>query len=115
MTLLQIFLTVSCVLVISLGQLLFKKVSININQSSDFLSYSVLGTFSLAIAIYGFATIFWIYILRNVPLNQAYSFMALSFVFVALGSFIFFDEKISLQFFIGLLFIIIGLIVISNA
>lgn len=114
MTLFQIFLTVSCVLAISSGQLLFKKVSININQNSDFLSYSVLGTFSLAIIIYGFATIFWIYILRNVPLNQAYSFMALSFVFVFIGSYWFFNERISFQLILGLVLIILGLVLVSN-
>ena len=53
MTFFQIFLTVSCVLAISIGQLLFKKVSININQSDRLFSFEVLGTFSLAIFIYG--------------------------------------------------------------
>ena len=77
MTFFQIFLTVSCVLAISIGQLLFKKVSININQSDRLFSFEVLGTFSLAIFIYGLATLFWIYILKSTPLNQAYSFMAI--------------------------------------
>lgn len=114
MTLFQMFLTVSCVLAISTGQLMFKKVSININQNSDFLSFSVLGTFSLAIFIYGLATLFWIYILRSVPLNQAYSFMALSFIFVSIGSYWFFDERISMQLILGLLLIIFGLVLVSN-
>lgn len=115
MSTLQTFLIVTCVLTISIGQLLFKRVSINLNQNNDFLSYNVLGVFSLSIFIYGAATLFWIYILKSVPLNKAYSFMALSFVFVTIGSFFFFGEKVNLQFTIGLLFIIIGLVVISNA
>jgi len=115
MTFFQIILTISCVLSISIGQLLFKKVSININQGNEFLSHSVLGTFSLAIFIYGLATLFWIYILRSIPLNQAYSFMALSFVFVSIGSYWFFNENVTYQFIIGILLIITGLVVISNA
>lgn len=115
MTLFQIFLTVSCVLAISSGQLLFKKVSININQSNSLFSLEVLGTFSLAVSIYGLATLLWIYILRSVPLNQAYSFMALSFVFVSIGGHWFFSEAVSSQFIIGLLLIVVGLVVISCA
>lgn len=114
MTLSQIFLTISCVLAISIGQLLFKKVSMNINQSQEFLSYSILGTFSLAIIIYGLATLFWIYILRSVPLNKAYGFMALSFVFVSFGSYLFFNEKITFQLLLGLILIISGLFLVSN-
>lgn len=115
MTFFQIILTISCVLAISIGQLLFKKVSINLNQSDSLFSLGVFGTFSLAIFIYGLATIFWIYILKSIPLNQAYSFMALSFVFVAIGSYWFFNENVTYQFVIGLLFIIVGLVVIANA
>jgi len=114
MTIFQIFLTISCVLGIAIGQLLFKKVSININQGNEWISYSILGTFSLAIIIYGLATLFWIYILRSVPLGQAYSFMALSFIFVAIGSYWFFNERISFQILIGLSLIIIGLFLIAN-
>lgn len=115
MTISQISLTVSCVLAISIGQLLFKKVSMNINQSQDWFSFAIFGTFSLAILIYGLATLFWIYILRNVPLNKAYGFMALSFVFVAIGSYLFFNEKITFQFLLGICCIIFGLLLISNA
>lgn len=115
MTFFQIFQIFSCVLAISIGQLLFKKVSININQSDGIFSFVVLGTFSLAIFIYGLATLFWIYILKSIPLNQAYSFMALSFVFVAIGSYWFFNEKITLNILIGLILIILGLLFISNS
>lgn len=114
MTFFQIILTISCVLAISIGQLLFKKVSMNINLSNNFLSYSVLSTFSLAIFIYGLATLLWIYILRSISLNQAYSFMALSFVFVTIGSYWFFDERITFQLVFGLVFIILGLVLVSN-
>jgi len=115
MTISQIFLTVSCVLAISIGQLLFKKVSININQGQDWFSVGIFGTFSLAIFIYGLATLFWINILRNVPLNKAYGFMALSFVFVAIGSSLLFNETITFQLVVGICCIIFGLLLISNA
>lgn len=114
MTFFQIILTISCVLSISIGQLLFKKVSIHLNQSDSLLSFGVLGTFSLAIFIYGLATLFWIYILKSTPLNQAYSFMALSFVFVSIGGYWFFNENLTHQFLIGLFFIIVGLVIIAN-
>jgi len=115
MTFLQIFLTILCVIAISIGQLLFKKTSIILNQSNSIFSVQVLGNLFLALFIYGIATIFWIYILKSVPLNKAYSFMALSFVFVTIGSFLLFNESINLQFILGLFLIIIGLVFISNA
>lgn len=85
MTFFKIILTISYVLPISIGQLLFKKVSINLNQGDSLFSFSVFGTFSLVIFIYSLATLFWIYILKSSPLNQAYSFMTLSFIFVVIG------------------------------
>lgn len=113
MTVTQIISTISCVFAISIGQLLFKKTSMRLNES-DFFSVNVLTYFILAIIIYGLATLFWINLLRFIPLNKAYSFMALSFIFVAIGSYFIFNESISARFFIGLFMIVVGLIVISN-
>lgn len=111
----QILYIISCVLVISIGQLLFKKVGNSVANGGNIFSFEVFGIFAIAVCAYALATVFWIYILTMVQLNKAYSFMALSFVFVSIGSFLFFDEKIGFQFMIGLSFIVVGLLVIANA
>lgn len=115
MTKLQILATVTCVLAISIGQLLFKKIGLVINETNSIFSYSLFKMFFWAMVLYGITTIFWILILRVVPLNKAHSFMALSFIFVAIGSNLVFGEPITLRLVIGLLFIIAGLFFIVNS
>lgn len=69
--------------------------------------------FIASMLVYAVATISWIFVLRSVPLGVAYSFTALGFLFVPILSILLFGEALSFRYFLGALFIMIGLVVIN--
>ncbi|NNE57150.1 MAG: transporter [Hellea sp.] len=100
---------------IAVGQLLFKMSSEKlVTTGANFYTVLFNPVFILALAIYGSATLLWIYVLKSVPLVYAYSFMALSFVFVPILAFFFLQEQFTLRYFAGALLIISGLAIIQN-
>lgn len=106
-------LILSCVAMISLGQVLFKYVGLNIADLRSFLDLKVALTFFLSLVVYGFATLLWIHVLRSVPLTRAYPFMATAFLVVPLLSVWFFGESINIWYFVGTAFIIAGVLLIN--
>lgn len=104
-------LVVACVFGISIGQILFKKISLLIHAGNSILSLRVLYFSAAAAVLYGGATILWIWALRGVELSKAYLFMALCFVLVPAMSWLFFNETIRLGYFLGTLLIVTGIIV----
>jgi undecaprenyl phosphate-alpha-L-ara4N flippase subunit ArnE len=105
-------------LLISVGQLLFKQASvansglITINRTISFLTNPYL---LVALAIYFGSTLWWIVVLRDTALSRAYGFMALSFVYVPLLSWIFLNESISARMVFGTLLIAVGLTTIATS
>ena len=100
---------------IAIGQILFKLSSTKLaSESAPLYHLAFNPIFILALAIYGFATLMWIYVLKSVPLMYAYSFMALTFVFVPVLAFFFLGEEFTLRYFIGALMIIVGLNIIQS-
>jgi drug/metabolite transporter (DMT)-like permease len=63
----------------------------------------------------GFASISWMVALKTFDISYAYPFGSLSFLLVALGGVVFFNEKLSLAAWCGLFFIIIGVILIAKS
>lgn len=110
MTILNTLLILISVLMICVGQLLFKLVGVRIQSGLHLLDFKVWAVACTAIAIYGSATILWIAILRTVPLVKAYPYMALSFVLVPLGSVLFYSEKVHWIYVVGTGLIVIGVI-----
>lgn len=104
-------------LMLSAGQVLFKvtaKGLPDLNQFQALFMYFLTSvSFWIAIILYGAATMIWIFILKFVPLSQAYPFAALGFIFVPLASVIFFNEPINAPYILGSVLIICGLGVIS--
>ena len=100
-----------CVTTICIGQGLFKFVGIQLRETDSILAYKVIAPALLACLIYFIATVFWIVLLKTIPLSKAYLFMALSYVLVPLISMIFFDESISLRYMLGSAMILFGIIV----
>lgn len=106
--------TITAVLGIAAGQLLFKTVASRINgrgpselvQDNSFM-LPLIGS----LAIYGCATILWILALQNLALSRAYMFMSLSFIIVPVVSAIFLNEPMTFGFLIGLALIIAGVTV----
>lgn len=104
---------------ISAGQVLFKLAGGRIDgrEASGItgLLYTLFDPFLLsAFAIYGSATILWVYVLRSIPLSQAYPFMALSFVLVPLASYLFFGETLGLRYWIGAGLLLSGMVVMNT-
>lgn len=104
------FFLLCCVLSLSIGQVLFKK-SANILKTLEApwrLAFEL--PFIGALFFYGIATIFWVWALQHVPLSRAYMIMALAFVIVpALGHY-FFAEPLDFRFFVGVVFILTGVV-----
>jgi multidrug transporter EmrE-like cation transporter len=59
------------------------------------------------------ASLFWMAAIEKLALNVAYPFMSLTFVFVMIGSAIFFGENLDIYKIIGTALILVGLGVVS--
>jgi len=100
---------------IAVGQVLFKQTSERLSASGKaFHSIAFDPLFVLALAIYGSATVLWIYVLKHVPLAYAYSFMALTFVLVPLMAALWLGETVTLKYAIGAALIIAGLMIVQT-
>ena len=111
MTMTTHVLALVCVLIIASGQFMFKVAANALNAAGTFLDFTVLAAAGGALAIYAMATIMWIVVLQDAPLSRAYPYMALSFVLVALASWLFLRESISAGQIAGLGLIVTGLVV----
>jgi drug/metabolite transporter (DMT)-like permease len=101
----------ACVVMISAGQLLFKVVAGRLGEGG----IGTIGLLTLALAIYGTATIAWIFVLRYVHLSSVYPLMALSFVLVPLGSRTILGEPITPQYWVGVALLVGGILVIVGS
>jgi len=81
-----------CAIAVASGQILMKVASSSWNDSG-LLTVRTLSWLFFAFAVYGLSSLVWIYVLRNVPLSQAYPFMSITFVLVPVASAIFFSER----------------------
>jgi len=109
-TLINYIAVLACVCGIATGQILFKLTASSLAGLDQPWKIIFSPTLITALAIYGIATIAWIWQLREIPLSQAYPFMALSFVLVPLASLLFLGETVSLRYWIGTACIVGGII-----
>lgn len=72
---------------------------------SLFDKFVLMGLFSAVLA-----ALSWLFALQKIPLNKAYPFMAISFVLVPYFSMFFFNEIVPLTRWIGISFIVLGII-----
>jgi len=106
---------VACVCVISTGQLLFKLASAHLDFRRPLADMRGPAILSVALVLYGLATLVWVAVLRNAPLSRIYPIMALSFILTPLGGMVFLKESIAPTYWLGVGLILIGLVVISRA
>jgi drug/metabolite transporter (DMT)-like permease len=114
MPLRSILLTLACVVLIAIGQLLFKAAATQWRM--DGWSWSTVTGFLsplmvLALVIYGVATLLWVYVLRTVPLATAYVLFSLAFLIVPVLAWLVLGERISANTLVGGVIIVIGVIV----
>lgn len=109
-----LLLTLLCVLLLAIGQVLFKSAAGQ--WRVDGWSWGTLRSFLspaliAGLVLYAMTTVLWVYILRTVPLTLAYSVYALAFVFVPLLAYLFFEETLTLNTLLGSALIVAGVIV----
>ena len=103
------------VMMICVGQLLFKLVGLRLQAGISALDIRVAGFGILAMAIYAAATLIWIYVLRTTPLTKAYPYMAISFVIVPVASIWLYSEQVRPQYVAGAALIVLGVILIGSS
>lgn len=110
-------LTVLCVSLLAIGQLLFKMAATQWrvdagawSAAKDLFSARMI----LALFIYGFATVLWVYILRTAPLSSAYLVFSLAFLIVPVLAHFAFDEPIGANTLVGGVLIIAGIVVAAR-
>ncbi len=122
LTYFQILQLVSFTFLMSIGQILFKKTALSLAVNSNeglglldgiFKALSVPWLY-MALCVYGIATIFWLYILQRIPLSLAYPFSAFAMILVPIIAVYLFGERLAWSYWIGVLFIFTGIIIISR-
>lgn len=104
-----------CVLGISVGQILFKVTARIYDRSGDLLDPVMLTWFFLSLALYGITTLGWIWVLQKSDLGRIYPLMALAFVLVPIGSHFIFGERFHVQYFIGVVTIMVGIVITASS
>ena len=109
MTVRQLSLLLLTVGGLAVGQVLFKLAARDM-RAGDSLQQQVLmnGWLYVALLVYAVATVLWILLLREVPLQLAYPFVALAFFFVPLLAWWLLGEALRWQTFAGALLILAG-------
>jgi len=99
------------ILLLSLGQVLFKYAShgLELSKPSTLLSLPLLA----ALTVYGAATVAWLFVLSQVPLSAAFPFYGLGFIFVPFLSWWLLHEPIRPSIIIGGFVIMIGVFITS--
>lgn len=96
------------------GQLLLKKSALMLAQLPNPLYLGLQPLFILALVSYGLSMLSWIYVLQYLPIGRAYMFVASAFILLPVLSHYFFGEQLSARFFLGALFIVIGVVLTTK-
>lgn len=110
----RFFLVFLCVLLISVGQVLFKFAALDSNRRSGVLDFLLNKYLVVAGVIYVVATFMWVWQLKFVPLNRAYPVFAVAFIIVPFLSWLLFRERVNLVYSVGVLFIIFGVVLCAR-
>lgn len=100
-----------CAFAMSVGQLLFKWSAEEYNLAKGVLTTKSIVIFFFAIGIYCVTTVGWVVLLQKTHIGRIYPVMAMAFVLVPFGSYLFFNEKFNTQYFVGIVCIIVGIVV----
>ena len=68
----------------------------------------------LGIGIFGLSAVLWIFALSRASLSFAYPFAALGYVLIVTASIVFLDERVPLLGWVGVAFIVIGILLIAQ-
>jgi len=105
----------ACIIVMTIGQVLFKQVAVNYNKTENLFEWGVLGILMVAAILYVTSTGIWVWALRSVELSKAYPFFALGFVLVPLIGAWAFGEVLNLKYGVGVILIMAGVVMTSTS
>jgi len=97
--------------ILAIGQLLFKEAAFAMHGNSvpeGLVKLASTPVFYLALALYGAATLLWIWILSRVPLSQAYPWVALAMAAVPILAAMVYHERVGLVYWVGIALVILG-------
>lgn len=104
--------TLACMAALAAGQVLFKLSARHVAGAGGMAAFTQLFSypwFLLCLALYGGATLLWVWILRKVPLTAAYPFYALTFLLVPLLGTLFLGERVDTNYWLGVALIMAGI------
>jgi drug/metabolite transporter (DMT)-like permease len=81
----------------------------------EFLKLVLFWPVLLGLVIYFFFGVAWLKILSDVPVSFAFPFLAISYVVIILGSYLFLHEDITLLKIIAIVLIILGVVCLSRS
>jgi multidrug transporter EmrE-like cation transporter len=93
------------------GQLLMKHTMSS--KTEQLFTWTFIQQLVLALSVYSLGIVNWIFALRTVKLSIAYPLTSLNYVGILLGSYYFFDEKITLIRVVGVVLIFIGVLLVA--
>lgn len=93
------------------GQLLMKHTMSN--KTEGLFTWIFIQQLVLALSVYSLGIVNWIFALRTVKLSIAYPLTSLNYVGILLGSYYFFDEKITLIRVVGVVLIFLGVLLVA--
>ncbi|HRN77237.1 EamA family transporter [Ottowia sp.] len=102
------FITILCVIGISLGQLLFKKAAQALPATASWEHWVCNIWLVTALILYAGTTLAWVWVLRHAPLHLAYPFMGLAFLLVPLMASLWLKEPLHWQTLVGGALILAG-------
>ena len=100
---------------VSIGQVMFKAAALRL--PAEGIGLRALGSPMLigAYVLWAGLSLFWLLIIRDVPLTRAYPFVALSFLFTPLLAWIAFGEGPDLRYALGIALIAVGVVLTQKA
>ena len=100
------------VLIMTSGQLLFKKSADYINNNPELLfpmNYLSNYWFYFAVALFAISTFTWTQVLTKLPLSVAYPIVSCAYILTVIGAYLIFNEKIGPQDIAGVFLIMLGI------
>lgn len=112
MTMLHFFLIALTVILLSVGQILFKHASEDLILTPSQILPSLFSMkVAISLAVYAIATLLWLISLKGIPLRVAYPFAASAFFIVPILAHFFLGETLGWNTFVGASLIGLGVIV----
>lgn len=100
----------------AMGQVAFKYGTIQMVQDPGItLLEKIKWPIVVGLFLYGISTIIWIMALKKLELSYAYPLLSISYIFILIASYFFFNEPISWLRIAGVLFIMIGISLVARS